>query len=487
MRIIFILPEYRCESAGGIRSFYCNLLPALVGAGCRVRVLVAHRDGFDAPSFTDEGGVVVEYLRSDLFEKHSRNVAASYVKSYRTLGHFLPLGLAAYEQARAGEGYDLVELTDWPLFFLPWVCLGAKVPFTISLHSSIGQMWDFERHSGGEAETHFVRLLEAAAFSAAPSVHTNSKLNACYWERITNRKIEVLLPLMAKAKKSLRPMAVDGLKVAGGSKNILCSATGIDLPPLAASYPRLLTPPGVPLLDSRPSSVDTRPPLPGAVFARLQNLKGAEVLCEALRLVPEVSVDWYGRSVPSAGGAGAYAEELMEKFPEVFGKQLLHRGEVTHQEVLTAMGSASFVCVPSLWDVFNLTVIEGMAQGSVVICSKLAGAEMLIEHGRNGFVFDPHDPATLADAMRQCYRLSDDERQRLGRLAIETIKTTFNSEELIRKRIDYYAGISKDFKGLSGDSFLRSLVDFPDAYLCKKRTLRQKLLSRAVAVLKKWE
>ena len=159
MKILFILPEYHREQAGGIRTFYCNLLPALANAGCSVKVLLACRGTFDSPSYTDEAGVEVEYLRRDLFEKHSRNVAASYLAGPPTLGHYLPVGLAAYEQARGGEGFDLIELTDWPLYFLPWVCLGAKAPFTISLHSSIGQMRDFEPMPGWEMETHFIRLL----------------------------------------------------------------------------------------------------------------------------------------------------------------------------------------------------------------------------------------------------------------------------------------------------------------------------------------
>lgn len=439
LKLLFILPEYRREPAGGIRTFYCNLLPALAATGCQVEVLVAHRDRFDAPSFTDVRGVKVEYLCSAIFEKHSRSVAASYMAGYPALGHFVPMGLAAYEQARAGEGYDLVELTDWPFYFLPWVCRGSRAPFTISLHSSMGQMRSFEALAGWEMEAQFIRLVEAAAFTAAPSVHTNSNLNAMYWEGIIHRKMDVLLPVIAGSME----------QGAGSSEQLPSTRDSLR----ATSRKR------------------------GAVFARLQNWKGAELLCEALRLVPEVSVDWYGRPVAGAGGKGNYDEDLREKFPDIFGRQLLHRGEVGHEEAQQAMGMASFVCVPSLWDVFNLTVIEAMQQGSIVICSLQAGAEMLIEDGRNGFLFDPDSPASLAAVLRNVSCLGTTRREEIARAAKQTIEGCFERSALVAARTAYYTQAATNGPWGGGNAVLASVCNFPEAPPPKKRSLLVKVAS----------
>jgi len=559
MKLLFILPEYHREQAGGIRTFYCNLLPALAKAGCSVKVLLACRGTFDSPSYTDEAGVEVEYLRGDLFEKHSRNVAASYLAGQPTLGHYLPVGLAAHEQARGGEGFDLVELTDWPLYFLPWVCFGAKAPFTISLHSSIGQMRDFEPMPGWEMETHFIRLLEAAAFAAAPSVHTNSNLNVRYWEGITNRKVDVLLPLMANlttkdtnahekgkrhgagsmergvegriapedGRSEIEDREIKGTtkipnkheskeaaaclgkpsgaafsnpftsELARDSENTsLISST--DGPALAAKPP-MADPVGIKIqvstgqdsgglvadsaggakaLDARPSSLDAAPRVRGAVFARLQNLKGAEVLCEALRLVPEVGLDWYGRTVPSADGKRTYAEDLQEKFPDVFGRQLVHHGVVSHDEALAAMRDSDFVCVPSLWDVFNLTVIEAMAQGCVVICSAKAGAEMLIEDGENGFLCDPTDANSLANALRKVHVTEQSELGTMGKRATDTIQSRFDTVRLVQERLVYYQDSAKADFFETASPILRTLLNMPEVSEKKKSNFRQKICCR---------
>jgi glycosyltransferase involved in cell wall biosynthesis len=422
VKLLFILPEYAREQAGGIRTFYCSLLPALAAAGCRVKVLVACRGTFDAPSFTDESGVAVEYLRKDLFEKYSRSMAGSPFAGWPTLGHYVPLGLAAYEQVRAGEGFDAVEVTDWPLYFLPWVAQGARAPLTISLHSSIGQMRFHEPLPGWETETHFLRLLEAASFAAAASVHTNSNLNAKYWEKITGRKVHVLLPMLA----------------GGGERG------------------------------AQPEDRDRRPDVReqgaevggrrGAVFARLQTWKGAEVLAEALRLAPRVSVDWYGRTVPSADGRRGYDAELAEKFSDVWGTRFVHRGVVGHEEVLQTMRNAAFVCVPSLWDVFNLTVVEAMQQGAVVICSKRAGAEMLIEEGKNGFCFDPARPESLAVAMEKCCSMNDAERAVLADGVCRTITSRFSTEKLLAERLDYYRAVPDQGSDFKGSPFLKAFM-----------------------------
>jgi glycosyltransferase involved in cell wall biosynthesis len=223
----------------------------------------------------------------------------------------------------------------------------------------------------------------------------------------------------------------------------------------------------------------------GAVFARLQNWKGAEVLLEALRLVPGVTVDWYGRSVPSAHGKRTYAEELQEKFPDVFGRQLVHHGVVAHEEALAAMRNAAFVCVPSIWDVFNLTVIEAMEQWSIVICSRQAGAEMLIEHGNNGFLFDPEKPESLAIAMQECAQMSAQEREMMARLARETISDRFNPSGLIPERLRYYRDAAQKGPFLASNTFLEGLLPISEVADTKRRTLLQKVVSKLVAELKK--
>lgn len=62
-------------------------------------------------------------------------------------------------------------------------------------------------------------------------------------------------------------------------------------------------------------------------------------------------------------------------------------------------GAADFFCLPSLYDPMPNAALEALACGLPAIVSATCGAAELIEEGRNGFVCDALDVATLARRM----------------------------------------------------------------------------------------
>jgi glycosyltransferase involved in cell wall biosynthesis len=60
---------------------------------------------------------------------------------------------------------------------------------------------------------------------------------------------------------------------------------------------------------------------------------------------------------------------------------------------------ADALIFPTLEDVWGMVVLEAMAFGQPVLCSRWAGAAELIVPGENGELFDPHHPAELAALM----------------------------------------------------------------------------------------
>ena len=418
MKLLFILPEYVREPVGGIRTFYCDLLPALARSGCLVKVLLARREFAGAESFTDEVGVEVEYVRADLLQKHDAIFQDSQFAGNWLLGQFMPVASAAFEQTSGGVGFDLVELTDWPLIFLPWVAQAeAFTPYTISLHSSVGQMVEYEPLGENRLDYTLVRLFEASGFAAAPSLHANSNLNARYWERITNRKVDVLLPYLAN-----RTFTRDGRSVFS------------ELERVSSAKPR------------------------GAVFARFQNLKGAWILASALMEVPNVEVHWYGADMFNLEKGCLWSESLKGDYPNLMGDKLIYHKPLRPDDVQEHMAKADFVCVPSLWDVFNLSAIEAMSQGCVVICSQQAGAEMLIENEVNGFTFDAQKPSDLADKIRQAISLTSSEKSKMGNAARLTIQDRLNPKTILEERLRYYKQTADNHRPRNNNPFLPEIL-----------------------------
>ena len=526
MKLLFILPEYRHEPVGGIRAFYVNLLPELVRSGCHVKVLLARREFADGVAFVDESGVEVEYIRGDLLEKHDMACRESQFAGNWLVCEFLPVANAAFEQARAGEGYDLVEVTDWPLIFVPWCAQkSANTPFTVSLHSSMGQMFKYEKQSFNPLDKALIRMFEALCFASSASIHANSNLNARYWEKISNRKVDVLLPILKQKEGATKDTnrhereksdlttiehrgrcenrklvkaegrateswpqkgAASGTmqvkehpKVgpkgegagateskgesgqslagqAGASESDSLASKFADSPDSESLTRSASIPASIPVTSH--SHLAT-PRFRGAVFARLQNLKGCEILAEALAECSGIEIHWFGADMGNTTEGDLWSKSLATKFPEVFGRNLIYHPSVPADEVPCLMLDYDFVCVPSLWDVFNLTVIEAMSLGRVVLCSRQAGAEMLIEDGVNGFLFEPNHPGELVEKLKQIACLSPDEWGRIGRLARESVREKLQPERLVQQRIDYYRSVTAEKPEENRNCFLPDILE----------------------------
>ena len=66
-----------------------------------------------------------------------------------------------------------------------------------------------------------------------------------------------------------------------------------------------------------------------------------------------------------------------------------------------ALEEASLVLVPSHGEGFGLVALEAMERGRAVIATDVGGLPEIVEHGVTGLVVPPHDPAALAQALRE--------------------------------------------------------------------------------------
>ena len=400
MKLLYILPEYLPDSGGGIITFYGQLLPALVDAGYTVKILVCNHQTLDKPSLI-LNGVEIEYLKSSYVEE-ARLGCRKFDKP--TFWAFLPLAWGAFAQAHCGEGYDIVEATDWLMLYMPWVVSERKARVVVSLHGSNGQVDWFSNPDKNTPDGDWVRLAEVATLGLADAIHANSRSNAQFWETKIHKPIRVIPPILEFSEMASPVMR--------GSR--------------------------------------------GLVVGRLQNWKGAEVLCQALEEFSDIEIEWVG-SDTQWGNAETANEFLKKNYPSIFGSKLTWLGATDYKNTLNKMQTADFVVVPSTWDVFNLTAAEAMTLGSVVICSRNAGAEMLIEDGINGFLFDPAYPSQLADCIRKVTNLSFEEKKAIGRRAHTSVISKMGKASILDALKESYA-TALNCRDFSGDEWLFSLL-----------------------------
>jgi glycosyltransferase involved in cell wall biosynthesis len=163
------------------------------------------------------------------------------------------------------------------------------------------------------------------------------------------------------------------------------------------------------------------------VAARLDRNKNAQGLLAALQVVGNygpslrLGVDWYGNQEAEPETARVTADTISRL--NLGGVIRLHPPT---ENVHDIMLQADAVLLPSFCEGLPNSVCEGMALGKPILMSEVCEARNLVEEGVNGFLFDPHSPASIADAIARFARLTSDEKDRMGRASRAKAEVLFD-------------------------------------------------------------
>jgi glycosyltransferase involved in cell wall biosynthesis len=393
LKILFILPEYYPHSGGGIATYYQYYLKALLPFCEQLKIITGSGYVQEDKIFEHEG-ITVEYLKPQLYQKYlgkftqydllpdfKRNIAAAW---------------AMWEQADEGNGFDMIECTDFALGFIPWTVRHTK-PVITRLHGSMGQISLHENSLSTVLTDAFIQQAELLLLPACDRLITHSKANLGFW---------------------------DGLLNSGNTRFIN---------PVYNSFSDALP------LSQRDNY--------GLVTGRIQKWKGPAELCTAYGLLTaeQPMIKWIGYDKPYNQGEST-AAYLKNNFPLIWEKHIVPERALPHQQIYPLQQKARFGMVPSTWDMFNFSCIEFMSVGTPVICSTGAGAAGLIEHKKNGFKYPANDSKALAECITEMLRLNEKEYQQLALAGQETIKAELSPGQLIPVNLQVYQSVMRDFK-----------------------------------------
>jgi glycosyltransferase involved in cell wall biosynthesis len=131
---------------------------------------------------------------------------------------------------------------------------------------------------------------------------------------------------------------------------------------------------------------------------RIEQRKGLRQLLQACSILKKQGYYNYTLLVV---GKGPQQEEL-ESFCQA--EELLNSikwiGWIDYSSLGVYFSNADVFVFPTLEDTWGMVVLEAMAFGKPILCSKWAGASEILVDKENGYIFDPHCPETLAEAMK---------------------------------------------------------------------------------------
>jgi glycosyltransferase involved in cell wall biosynthesis len=393
MKILFILPEYGSDVRGGIATYYSHLLPTLVRFGACIHVVVTSGQK-GCPSAGGEGITVTALDDRAVVNAKRQLVQFAAIPS---IHHLLAVAYAAWESAGRGEGFDVVETTDFGLTFVPWLASPDGPPVIVQLHGSSGQVDYHDPMNGQELSGLVLRLFESALLGRADEIQSYGRSNALEWSNRLGRSVEHIWPAWRSEALALEELTTD-----------------------------------FELEDC------------GLVIGRIQSWKGPDVLCSANALLGEraPTIMWVGRDNSYLSIHQSMAAHLSAAFPEYWGHTVRPLGELSRDKIAEMLRVVKFVIVPSKWDTFNLSAVEAMRTGKVVICSEGAGVVDLIEDGKNGFRFPSGNAERLADLIAKVDSMTSLQRDAIGALARETIKSMLDADGIAALRMERYSNLA---------------------------------------------
>jgi glycosyltransferase involved in cell wall biosynthesis len=110
------------------------------------------------------------------------------------------------------------------------------------------------------------------------------------------------------------------------------------------------------------------------------------------------------------------------------------------EDIPSLMQALDIAVLPSRGEAFGLVMIEAMANGRVFVGSRSGAIPEVVEHGRNGLLFEPGDPEDLARALIELLR-DPTKRSRMGTEARKTFEERFTLDREIQETEELYRSL----------------------------------------------
>lgn len=156
-----------------------------------------------------------------------------------------------------------------------------------------------------------------------------------------------------------------------------------------------------------------------------------------LSQVPEAKLEIIGPDLIDARTGQSYVAQLRAQMPAGVEPSIIFRGAVANAELPSVLARASVCVYPSHMEALPVAWLEGMAMGKAIVASRKGPGPELVEDGTSGLLCDPHDPASIAEAILKL--LGDRSlRTSLGAQARRRAVENHSDEVLVERNIAFY-------------------------------------------------
>ncbi len=174
---------------------------------------------------------------------------------------------------------------------------------------------------------------------------------------------------------------------------------------------------------------------------RIDPAKGLMTVIEALELLKKKDFPLYNQLKLIVIGGGRKKEDLpgnkeyirikksiREK--KLMGK-VIFLGSKKQSELKKYYSSAEALVMPSFYESFGLVPVEAMACGTPALVSRIGEMRNIVKEGKNGFLFPPDNPSSLASCLEHFFSNKESlwDRERIRQSAVNNFSWGKTAEE----------------------------------------------------------
>ncbi|MBN2106681.1 MAG: glycosyltransferase family 4 protein [Deltaproteobacteria bacterium] len=167
-------------------------------------------------------------------------------------------------------------------------------------------------------------------------------------------------------------------------------------------------------------------------FGSLSRLKGVEFIWRNLTNFFKSNAE------ASFVFIGKYSLPPLTDALRAYEDRIIHFPAMSHAQLFPIIENAWAVVLPSIIDNLPNACLESMNLGKVVIGTRGASFDEIIEDGRNGFLVNYGDDTALAALLTRIAGLSAEQRSLIGREAKKTITGKCNADVQIELLENYF-------------------------------------------------
>ncbi|SMG44032.1 glycosyltransferase family 4 protein [Paraburkholderia susongensis] len=162
-------------------------------------------------------------------------------------------------------------------------------------------------------------------------------------------------------------------------------------------------------------------------FGRIERSKGIATLIEAFQQLPDIPLVVIGE--------GSYLPEA--KTLAANSHNIRFTGFKSGSELYSLVGGGAAAILPAeAYENCPISILESFSYARPVIGSNIGGIPELIEHGEDGYVFEPRDVTSLRHYVRKLWEQR--ERNDLGRAARRKVEQSFSADVHYRRIREVY-------------------------------------------------